>query len=683
MITFSNYNSEKSNIDWSQLPKNVQEAKDGVEDIMEFYDDDSDIKETVDLFLKAINKVSVSIDTQKTVAKKDKTPKPRPSTKKYNYDGLKVSIRETPTDYAKGNFFIWDIKTSQIFANEYFKTKAQAKRFVDENKMVLVEESKEKSQKSTKTISTKLDKKSVDNFSKEFMLVRRFYNMVNKGKVTFRSVQLTYQAFQKAIVSRDVRKTSSDADLFAKTNEKVVALYKIADKEKVDVKIEFSDKKLLEQMKNFATGKKVDYAITLLKSFIGMQGTKPDAKKASNLLGRINKAIDKKTIDIDNRLYNDILQAKNDLIEYSLKKVVIEPEVYGLSKPQARICDNRVKCEGITSKGTLKKGYKYAKGGAVVKITPEKKKTVIKKLPKAVNYKKTKDLKSVRRSKSKVKQLGTLFIEPSVQQPAAVVNNEGLATAGQLDNVPTYIPPTPQTPKQVEQKAEVSKKIKGVLSSNDIMNMKFDTLHFDGEWDAFMQDPAKNMKIAIWGKPKNGKTAGATKLANYLTKFGNVLYNFADQGVNKSTKDLWIMSGLSEQPNAHLTETRELSELDRLCATGDYDFVFIDMINTFIHRTGIKYFEFEEQFLKKYPKISFILIFEVTKSGDFKGDQGWTHLPDALVTVENFVMENTGRYGVGHYIVWKEGLQKTNPKKYKEYFEDEIAQPQQPQTLYV
>ncbi len=218
---------------------------------------------------------------------------------------------------------------------------------------------------------------------------------------------------------------------------------------------------------------------------------------------------------------------------------------------------------------------------------------------------------------------------------------------------------------------------KNVLSTADIMNKNFDTIPFSGEWADFMQEPAKTMKLAIWGKPKNGKTAGATALANYLTNFGSILYNFADQGVNKSTQDLWKLSGLSEKDNAYLTETREIKELDKLCASGDYDFVFIDMINTYIHRTGIKYFEFEEQFMKKYPNISFILIFEVTKSGNFKGDQGWTHLPDALITVDSFVMHNQGRYGVGEYVVWKEGLKKVNAKKYKEMFGDESKVPEE------
>ncbi len=210
------------------------------------------------------------------------------------------------------------------------------------------------------------------------------------------------------------------------------------------------------------------------------------------------------------------------------------------------------------------------------------------------------------------------------------------------------------------------------------MNMEFESLPFTGQWYDFMQNPAKNMKLAIWGKPKNGKTAGAAQLANYLTRFGNILYVFADQGFNKSTKDIWQLAGLADNPRAFASDVRELDDLEALVKTGKYQFVFLDMINTFIHRSGIKYYEFEDRFIKAYPDISFILVFEVTKSGDFKGDQGWTHLPDALITVDSYLMENQGRYGTGHYVVWKEGLKKFNPKKYKEIYGEDYLQPVAP-----
>jgi antirestriction protein ArdC len=209
------------------------------------------------------------------------------------------------------------------------------------------------------------------------------------------------------------------------------------------------------------------------------------------------------------------------------------------------------------------------------------------------------------------------------------------------------------------------------IVKNKLMQMKFDSLDMDEGWDEFMQSPSKNMKVAIFGKPKNGKSAGSLQLTSYLTKFGKVLYNFADQGFNKSTQDLWRNAGLDSNANAEPSDITTLDELEKEIATGKYSFVFIDMISDYIFREGIKPFEFKDRFIKKYPNVSFILIFEVNKDGNFKGDQGWMHIVDQIVEVENFLMETRGRYGVGHHIVWEEGFKKFNPKKWQEIQETE------------
>lgn len=92
----------------------------------------------------------------------------------------------------------------------------------------------------------------------------------------------------------------------------------------------------------------------------------------------------------------------------------------------------------------------------------------------------------------------------------------------------------------------------------------------------------------------------------------------------------------------------------------------------------MKPMEFDDRFIKKFPNISFILIFEVTKGGNFKGDQGWTHLVDAIVTVEDYLMTNRGRYGVGHFVVWDEGFKKFNPSKYAELKASEESEKPKP-----
>lgn len=81
-----------------------------------------------------------------------------------------------------------------------------------------------------------------------------------------------------------------------------------------------------------------------------------------------------------------------DLADQSKKelKIKIETMKTGLGKPAVRglkkVCARVVKATGLKVDGTLKKGYKYIKGGKVVKVIPKKKpvkKRAVKKVVKA------------------------------------------------------------------------------------------------------------------------------------------------------------------------------------------------------------------------------------------------------------------------------------------------------------
>jgi hypothetical protein len=81
-----------------------------------------------------------------------------------------------------------------------------------------------------------------------------------------------------------------------------------------------------------------------------------------------------------------------DLADQSKKelKTKIETMKTGLGKPAVRglkkVCARVVKATGLKVDGTLKKGYKYIKGGKVVKVVPKKKpvkKRAVKKVVKA------------------------------------------------------------------------------------------------------------------------------------------------------------------------------------------------------------------------------------------------------------------------------------------------------------
>ncbi|MFN3753298.1 zincin-like metallopeptidase domain-containing protein [Flavobacterium sp.] len=244
------------------------------------------------------------------------------------------------------------------------------------------------------------------------------------------------------------------------------------------------------------------------------------------------------------------------------------------------------------------------------------------------------------------------------------------------DNIPVYInAPMDDTTRQIVDIIKETVTAEAIVvhqpkPSNKLMQMEFESLPMDNGWEKLMQEPAANMKIAMFGPPKNGKTAAALQLANYLTKFGNVLYNFADQGFNLSTQKLWIESGLSNNPKAEPSDINTLAALEKEIATGKYKFVFIDMISDYIRLEKIKPEEFKANFMRKYPEVSFILIFEVTKAGTFKGDEGWMHVVDAIMNVENFVISNRGRYGFGKRVIWEKGFAESDPKGYAEWLEE-------------
>ena len=462
-------------------------------------------------------------------------------------------------------------------------------------------------------------------------------------------------AFNKASLERKVRKTSDVADIFNQCNEKMRVLFEeFAAPTQAPIKVQFSDKKLFKQIEDYVSDVAINPAVQVLKRFVAIQNTTPDVKKAETLKKAIEKVIE---TDKNNRLTNEMKDAVKWINDYIKNpKHPVETEIYGLSVPRS-VCTNRIKCAGIGKDGKLHKGYKFQEDtGHIIRTKKASLKTPA--------------------TKKKMNAGSLNFsIDENVIEKIVVANH--FTDPVQTINIPVQNVSVPQEVIEQAQKNDFNQIAPPPAPvpqvKNKLMDMEFESLEMDNGWEEFMQSPAKNLKIGISGKPKNGKTAGSLQLANYLTKFGNVLYNFVDQGFNKSTKDLWIMSGLSTNSNATPTDIRTLDELEKEIKTGKYSFVFIDMINDYIDMEKITPQEFKNRFIVKYPNVGYVLVFEVTKGGDFKGDQKWMHIVDAIAEVENFCMEIRGRYGMGHHVIWEEGLKQFNPKKYDEIYGEVVA----------
>jgi hypothetical protein len=538
-ITALNYTKEVPLIDWKKIDDSeLQElANDGLQ-VIEFYSNDiikQQIDDTIGLINNALKIASNPCDDEKVIKKKS-APQKASNTKKKSVPKKVSSTRKK--------------KPNKI---------------------------------------EKIDPNIVSHYSNEFMLIRRFYSMVKKDEyTTFRKIQLLFQAFQKAAVSRKTRKNAV-SELYKKVFEKVTLIYNQVEVDEADANVNLKSKALVQQLKEYVEESTINYAITLLNSFIRLQGTTPEEKQVQNLINRIEKSIQSGKVKATNRLYDELIEAKkylNTYLKNPSEKIEVKP--FALSGPKK-------KNDVITIP-------------AVQEVVP---------------------------------------LELNVQEFIPVVNEE----------------PVPK---------KKAKQLSGVITSNDLMTMHFETIEMDEGWENLLQEPAKTLKIAVYGEPKNGKTSGVCAFANYLArKHGDLLYIFADQGFCKSTQDIWREYNLHLNPNAYPSDIRTLKELDNACKSGKYKYIVIDMINYFIDNEKLRVIDFKKDFVLKYPNISFIYILELTKGGKFKGEKGWEHLPDAIFEVKDFLIENRGRYGNGHYIIWEDEFKKRNPQKYKELTQGE------------
>jgi predicted ATP-dependent serine protease len=161
---------------------------------------------------------------------------------------------------------------------------------------------------------------------------------------------------------------------------------------------------------------------------------------------------------------------------------------------------------------------------------------------------------------------------------------------------------------------------------------------FRGEFYRLFKNPDKAFVAMIYGKPGNGKSTFAIQFADYLAKnFGKVLYASNEEfkeyeKASKSLQDNLVLNGVDSDD---IKWTKDLNGLD----LNKYNFVFVDSVQS----VGLEIKDFE-QIKHNYANTAFILIFQVNKGGVFSGNNGWRHLVDAVLEVNDFTTYNQKRY---------------------------------------
>ena len=175
-----------------------------------------------------------------------------------------------------------------------------------------------------------------------------------------------------------------------------------------------------------------------------------------------------------------------------------------------------------------------------------------------------------------------------------------------------------------------------VVNSMDILNMKFNTLSFTGEWHRLFGNPSPNFSMMIYGEPKCKKSTLAVLLANYLAKsFGSVLYAAYEEGIGETLKEK-IDRLHAAHPNLNLSNGLPSN-------LSPYKFIVIDSVT----RAKLQFKDLVE-LKRKYPNAAFIFIMQVTKDGNYRGSQEIEHEVDIVVHCDaNQVAHSNGRFSQG------------------------------------
>ena len=180
-----------------------------------------------------------------------------------------------------------------------------------------------------------------------------------------------------------------------------------------------------------------------------------------------------------------------------------------------------------------------------------------------------------------------------------------------------------------------NKALSGVVTSEALMQMDFETIGLQGRFRELIGDPAVGFTAMVFGQPKGGKSTLMLEFAHYLaSNHGNALYVAFEEGYGYTLKEKITRIG-AIHPKLHFAE-----ELPRKLA--NYDFVFIDSVS----RAGMELADMIS-LKNKYPRTSFIFVFHSTKDGKFKGGNELAHEVDVIIEVENGLAKGKGRFGQG------------------------------------
>ncbi len=429
--------------------------------------------------------------------------------------------------------------------------------------------------KPNKTVAKKPASPSYTNLAKispEVRFIKRFVSMDGKRKT--RKQLLTFiNSLQRAIEKKEIRKTSKYAKEIMHIQTELINIYNNPEVgDTFTFQLDDSDKKVIEKYRTISGSEKQRASVRLISRYIGIHGKTNVKEKAERLLKAIKTAIAKKQITSSDPYLSEVKKVEKNLQEF-------------IDAKKVKLHINKVDLKGlmgIPGVGLIKFSHDLKKGDSV--FTPIGRRGTVNRI------------------------VGnTAYLEEFPEDGFNVNYLEKIAR---------------KAPGRARNRFRNNVSGLGTITAAQLSDINYDTYGFTGKWLNLIGDPAIPFQLMFWSKPGKGKSTLAIDLMKYMVQNfkRTALFVAKEEGLGYTLKDKFTRLNAFDE-NIHIVP--EMPE----DLTG-YDIVVLDSVT----RLKMQPDDFVA-LKKKYPKTTFILVFQATSDGNYRGNKEWEHEVDVSIYI--------------------------------------------------
>lgn len=173
-------------------------------------------------------------------------------------------------------------------------------------------------------------------------------------------------------------------------------------------------------------------------------------------------------------------------------------------------------------------------------------------------------------------------------------------------------------------------------SPKQIAERNIETYPFDGSWNRIFGQPDIRFSTIIQGAAKSGKSTFCAKFAQYVSRYGRVLYISAEERINSLTLQQRLRQCNVTSEKIRFVHVRDLDQVEKLLQKGGYRFVIIDSVQH-VKMSVDQWITLRKKFARR--KLSWHLVMQMGEN-----ITKYKHEVDVLVFVKDGIASVHGRY---------------------------------------